>query len=102
VIFFDGINDSEREVGHIVKFARRVPSKVNVIPFHRIDFAHPGDRGTALRPSPRAAEIVNTLREEHLTVMVRSSAGDDIQAACGQLVIAGDGGGGRAAASGRT
>jgi adenine C2-methylase RlmN of 23S rRNA A2503 and tRNA A37 len=39
-----------------------------------------------LSASPRQEEIVDRLRHAHLTVMVRSSAGEDITAACGQLV----------------
>jgi adenine C2-methylase RlmN of 23S rRNA A2503 and tRNA A37 len=43
--------------------------------------------GAGLRPSPRADELVERLRREHLTVFVRSSAGEDIDAACGQLAV---------------
>jgi 23S rRNA (adenine2503-C2)-methyltransferase len=82
VIFFDGVNDTEREVDRLIRFARRTPSKVNVIPFHTI-----GDRAGTLRPSRRTLEIVEQLRQSHLTVMVRSSAGEDIDAACGQLAV---------------
>ena len=32
-------------------------------------------------------QIVDRLRARHLTVMVRSSAGEDINAACGQLAV---------------
>jgi adenine C2-methylase RlmN of 23S rRNA A2503 and tRNA A37 len=32
-------------------------------------------------------EIVEQLRLAHLTVMVRSSAGEDIDGACGQLAV---------------
>jgi 23S rRNA (adenine2503-C2)-methyltransferase len=85
-IFFDGVNDSEAEVRRLIAFARKVPSKINVIPFHPIAFAGPRPAGAGLSASPRQAEIVDRLRHAHLTVMVRSSAGEDITAACGQLV----------------
>ena len=86
-IFFDGVNDSDAEVARLMTFARHVPSKINVIPYHSIAFT--GMRGFAasLRPSPRMEEIVERLRSNKLTVMVRSSAGEDIAAACGQLAI---------------
>lgn len=86
-ILFDGINDSRDEVHRLVKFARRVPCKINIIPFHPIDSALSGRSATQLRPSPRMAEVVDGLRNAQLTVMVRSSAGEDISAACGQLAV---------------
>lgn len=86
-IFFDGINDSDREVAQLIKFARRVPCKINVIPFHSIAFAGLSGLAASLRPSPYTEEIVTRLRAAHLTVMVRSSAGEDIAAACGQLAV---------------
>lgn len=86
-IFFDGVNDTSPEVGALIRFARRVPCKINIIPFHSIAFATPTGLGSSLRPSPRADEIVEQLRQAHLTVMVRSSAGEDIDGACGQLAV---------------
>ena len=86
-IFFDGVNDTAPEVAAVIKFARRVPCKINVIPFHSIAFAAPFGLGASLRPSPRMDEIVEQLRQAHLTVMVRSSAGEDIDGACGQLAV---------------
>jgi len=87
VIFFDGVNDTAPEVGALLKLARRVPCKINVIPFHSIAFAAPTGLGASLRPSPRMDEIVGQLRQARLTVMVRSSAGEDIDGACGQLAV---------------
>jgi 23S rRNA (adenine2503-C2)-methyltransferase len=88
VIFFDGVNDSpSARHARLVALARRVPSKINIIPFHTIAFTHPGGFAASLAPSPRAAEIAAELRRARLTVMVRSSAGEDIEAACGQLAL---------------
>ncbi len=86
-IFFEGVNDSPAEVRQLIKLAGRVPCKINVIPFHAI--GHGGLRGLplTLRGSSRMAAIVEELRAHHLTVMVRSSAGEDIDAACGQLAV---------------
>ncbi len=86
-IFFDGVNDSEKDVAGLIRLARRVPSKINVIPFHSIDFTSPGGLAAKLKPSPRMAHIVEKLRTSNLTVFVRSSAGEDIDAACGQLAV---------------
>ncbi|HEX9006390.1 MAG TPA: 23S rRNA (adenine(2503)-C(2))-methyltransferase RlmN [Bacteroidota bacterium] len=86
-IFFDGVNDTEREVKAFIKLARRVPCKINVIPYHSIAFTSPSGLAASLRPSPRVEELVRELREHHLTTMIRSSAGEDIDAACGQLAV---------------
>ena len=86
-IFFDGVNDSDKEVAKLIALARRVPCKINVIPFHAIDFATRGRPSINLRPSPRSEHAVAKLRASHLTVFVRSSAGEDIDAACGQLAV---------------
>jgi len=40
-----------------------------------------------LKPSTRLEEFAQKLREHNLTVFVRSNAGEDIKAACGQLAI---------------
>jgi 23S rRNA (adenine2503-C2)-methyltransferase len=87
IVFFDGINDSDLEVRRLVQFVRRVPSKINVIPFHPIPASASSGLPSLLRASSRQGEIVERLRALHVTVMVRSSAGEDIDAACGQLVV---------------
>ncbi len=86
-IFFDGVNDTEKEIQYLVKLARRVPCKINVIPYHSIAFTAPAGLAASLRPSPRMGEIVERLRASNLNVFVRSSAGADIKAACGQLAV---------------
>ena len=86
-IFFDGVNDTERELRALVKLARRVPSKINVIPYHSIAFTQPTGIKAELRPSLRVEQCVQVLRSHHLTTMVRSNAGEDIDAACGQLAV---------------
>ena len=87
VIFFDGVNDSPLHVARLIALARRVPSKINIIPFHPIAFTHPAGLAASLSPSPRAGEIAAELRRARLTVIVRTSAGEDIHAACGQLAL---------------
>jgi 23S rRNA (adenine2503-C2)-methyltransferase len=89
-ILFDGVNDSRSDIQRFVKVSKRFPCKVNVIPFHSIEFVHPTGFGATLRATPREKmnRFVQALREAHITVMIRSSAGDDINAACGQLAVA--------------
>ncbi len=89
-VLFDGINDADADVKRLVAFSRRIPSKVNIIPFHSIAFTGPKGFGATLRPSPqpRRERFVSMLRDKGVTVMVRSSSGQDINAACGQLAVA--------------
>ena len=89
MVLFDGINDTPQEIRRLIAFARMVPSKINLIPYHAITYAEPAGFAASLRPSPRLSEIAATLRQAKLTVMVRSSAGEDIAAACGQLRCSG-------------
>ncbi|MBU3740799.1 MAG: 23S rRNA (adenine(2503)-C(2))-methyltransferase RlmN [Candidatus Kapabacteria bacterium] len=88
-IMFDGINDSADDVKRLARIARRVPSKVNVIPFHDIDFVQPEGFAAELKPTPpdKFEHVVQLLRDEGVQVMVRSSSGKDIDAACGQLAF---------------
>ncbi len=88
-ILFDGFNDTLADVRRLVNVSKRIPCKVNVIPFHSIEFTHPSGIATTLRPTPRERidTFVQQLREARVTVMVRSSAGEDIAAACGQLAL---------------
>jgi 23S rRNA (adenine2503-C2)-methyltransferase len=88
-ILFHGWNDSDADARRLAALMRRIPGKVNIIPFHSVDFSFPAGRGPALRPAP-AGEIdafARKLRAGHVTAFVRSSAGEDINAACGQLAV---------------
>ena len=88
-ILFDGLNDSNDDVKRLAKLSRRLPTKVNVIPFHEIEFTNPTGFAAELKPS--SLEKFNwfnaRLKEEGVQVMVRSSSGLDIDAACGQLAL---------------
>jgi 23S rRNA (adenine2503-C2)-methyltransferase len=88
-ILFDGFNDSIEDVRRLGKLARRMPTKVNVIPFHDIDFTQPQGFAKELRPSSREKFewFIRELRNEDVNVFVRSSSGEDIDAACGQLAF---------------
>ena len=88
-ILFDGLNDTEQDVVRLARMARRFPTKINVIPFHEIDFTHPSGFAATLRPTPpdRFQWFLDRLREEGAHVLIRSSSGLDIDAACGQLAL---------------
>ncbi|GJQ20077.1 MAG: putative dual-specificity RNA methyltransferase RlmN [Bacteroidia bacterium] len=88
-ILFKGFNDSDEDVRRLIRFSRAVPVKINLIPFHSIAFTMPKGLAASLTASPRKRieEFAAQLRAAHLTVMIRSSAGEDIAAACGQLAV---------------
>ena len=88
-ILFDGLNDSDADVKRLAKLSRRIPSKVNVIPFHSIEFTHPSEIAAELKaPSKEKFDsFIKKLMNEGVTVMIRSSSGLDIDAACGQLAL---------------
>src|ERR1041385_3624698 len=88
-ILFDGWNDREEDIERLIKLSKRLPCKLNIIPFHDIMFTNPTGLAATLRPTPpaRIERFVRRLRDAHITVFVRSSAGEDIDAACGQLAV---------------
>ncbi len=87
VILFDGVNDSDQEVAALIRFARVIPCKINIIPFHSVRFTGTRGIGATLKPSRKQESVVDRLRTADFTVLVRSSAGEDIEGACGQLAV---------------
>jgi 23S rRNA (adenine2503-C2)-methyltransferase len=88
-ILFDGFNDTNADIKAFTKLSRRIPCKVNLIPFNSIEFTHSFDIGLSLKPAPsaRVEAFADALRRADITVMVRKSSGQDINAACGQLAV---------------
>jgi 23S rRNA (adenine2503-C2)-methyltransferase len=88
-ILFDGLNDADGDIRRLVSLSRKIPCKINLIPFHLIDFTQPRGFAATLRPTQpdRMGQFVEKLRVANVTVMVRSSSGKDIEAACGQLAV---------------
>lgn len=86
-ILFDGLNNSPDDAKRLAKFARTVPSKVNIIPFHDISFTNPIGFARELKPAGREQieDFVKELKNLGVNVYVRTSSGVDIDAACGQL-----------------
>ncbi len=84
---FDGLNDRDEDVEKLTQLAKIVPCKINLIQFHPVDFIRKDPILKKLKPSRRLEEFAQKLRENNLTVFVRSNAGEDIKAACGQLAI---------------
>ncbi|MEJ8568376.1 23S rRNA (adenine(2503)-C(2))-methyltransferase RlmN [Wenzhouxiangellaceae bacterium CH-27] len=76
----DGMNDHPEHARKLVKLLRRVPSKLNLIPFNPFP-------GTRFRCSPpeRIRAFQEIVMAGGLIATVRKTRGDDIDAACGQL-----------------
>ena len=88
-ILFDGLNDSEDDAKRLARISRRVMSKVNLIPYHSIDFTNPEGIAAELKPasSRTIMRFADSLRAKKVTTIIRSSSGEDIAAACGQLAF---------------
>ena len=75
------INDEEQHAFELAKLLTQIPCKLNLIPFN--PFPNSGYE----RPSNnRIHRFKNILTEAGFNVTVRKTRGDDIDAACGQLV----------------
>jgi 23S rRNA (adenine2503-C2)-methyltransferase len=79
-ILIADVNDSEEQARELVKHARALEAKVNLIPYNKVeglDWTQPStNRQRKFLAMLRAAGVRTTLRREK---------GDDIAAACGQL-----------------
>ncbi|MCC2589999.1 23S rRNA (adenine(2503)-C(2))-methyltransferase RlmN [Chryseobacterium sp. MFBS3-17] len=75
-----GINDTEEDIKALIKYCRKVPSKVNIIQYNPI-----GEGKFDHRSTKAEERYVSELTKAGITVMVRKSRGGDIDAACGQL-----------------
>ena len=76
----EGINDGDDEIDGIVELLRGKYALMNMIPYNTIV-------GVPFRrPSwERAAEIARTLHRRGVLTKLRQSAGQDVDAGCGQL-----------------
>ncbi|MCY4655625.1 MAG: 23S rRNA (adenine(2503)-C(2))-methyltransferase RlmN [Gammaproteobacteria bacterium] len=75
------VNDQDRHAKELIAFTRRIRSKVNLIPFN------PFPRSGYKRPSiDRIKYFQSLLLNNGVVATLRMTRGDDINAACGQLV----------------
>ena len=83
-VLIAGLNDTPADARRLVRLLDGIRSKVNLIPYNPV--ARPFT-GRLERPTPDAVDaFAERLREKDLSTFVRQSRGDDIAAACGQLV----------------
>lgn len=76
-----GINDQVEHANQLILLLKNIPCKINLIPFN--PFPHSGYE----RPTNKAVRrFQDMLYNAGFNVTVRTTRGDDIDAACGQLV----------------
>lgn len=80
-VMLDGINDSIQHAKALIRLLEGTPSKVNLIPFNPF----PGTRYQA-SPPERVEAFRQRLKRSGIISMTRKTRGDEIDAACGQLV----------------
>ena len=80
-LLISGINDHRQHARELAELLRWVPCKINLIPFN------PFDGSDYQRSSNNAISTFRKLLQEAgYTVTIRTTRGDEIGAACGQLV----------------
>jgi len=80
-VMLDGVNDSDAHAKALIRLLEGTPSKMNLIPFNPFP-------GSPYRSSPpeRIDAFRQRLLKAGIMTIVRKTRGDDIDAACGQLV----------------
>jgi len=79
-IVFDGLNDSTKHINELAKILSGIRCRINLIRFHEI----PGSKWKS--PSFEKIKAFNTqLNQKGILTTLRSSRGQDIEAACGLL-----------------
>ncbi len=80
-VMLDGVNDTPEHAFELVRLLKGQPAKVNLIPFNPF----PGTQYK--RSTPQAIERFRDICNSHgVIATTRRTRGDDIDAACGQLV----------------
>jgi 23S rRNA (adenine2503-C2)-methyltransferase len=79
-VMLEGVNDSEQQARELLRVARRVRCKFNLIPFNPF----PGSEFRRSSPE-RVRRFAEVLQRAGLTATTRRTRGDAIEAACGQL-----------------
>ena len=80
-VMLDGVNDQPEHAWQLIELLRDVPGKINLIPFNPFP-------QTIYRRSPATVikHFSEILQQADLITTTRKTRGDDIDAACGQLV----------------
>jgi len=79
-VLLKGINDSLKQAAALAKIIKKVPSKINLIEYNKVEF------NDYEPPAENVTEKFSKfLIKKGIDVTVRRKKGDDVNAACGQL-----------------
>lgn len=79
-VLLAGINDTDDDAKRLARLLKGIPSKINLIPFNRIE---PSDYHPPTES--RLLSFQNYLISQNYSVFIRKNRGTDILGACGQL-----------------
>jgi len=82
-VLLEGVNDTPDDVGRLTRIVRRLPAKVNVIPFNAVPEWLP----YRSPPRERILAFRDALLANDVPVSIRWSRGAEARAACGQLAL---------------
>ncbi len=82
-VLLEGVNDSNQDVERLAALVRRLPAKLNLIPFNAV----PGQLAYRAPSRQRVLEFRDRLLSLGARASVRWSRGAEARAACGQLAI---------------
>lgn len=80
-VMLAGVNDTDQDARELVKLLKGIPTLMNLIPFN--SFENSGYKTSSIK---RIEQFSNILINAGMTTVIRRTRGDDIDAACGQLV----------------
>ncbi len=80
-VLLGGVNDSAEDARRVVKLVANLRAKVNLIPWN------PGELPYRPPDPARTEEFRRILTEKGVLAFVRTSRGQDVMAACGQLAL---------------
>ncbi len=79
-VMLEGVNDAPEHARELARLLKKVPSKVNLIPFNSFD-----DSGFERSEWSRIKRFQQVLLDAGFIATIRRTRGGDIDAACGQL-----------------
>jgi 23S rRNA (adenine2503-C2)-methyltransferase len=80
-VMLDGINDSNKDARELISLLKGIPTMINLIPFNPFEAS-----GYKTSPTKKIGQFSDILIKAGMTTVIRRTRGDDIDAACGQLV----------------
>ena len=80
-VMLDGVNATDKHARELIKLLKGIPTLMNLIPFNPFKGS-----GYKTSSSKRVNKFSEILMDSGMTTVIRRTRGDDIDAACGQLV----------------